>query len=381
MEQARAGLEEERTRHPPIGHPDAPEPKYAYSPRIIMGQWKKVMANAKANDKLYGYFDREEEHKLGFKLKPLFGNYKYQYYDMGGLDELSIPMIEQASNIKKLSDETGRTIDCLWSGGLDSTGALLALSIACDPEQLMVLMTESSIEENPKFYNDHVKKLPHNINKTRSIMSDIKAHETITVACTDADGIQGGMSFDGVPPWEIPPTVKERPEFYLLEEGADILEEVYKVFLRYRLQGICFRLYRGTPGDYLPIENIVPFYTGELIQKFFINRSIERKLIYYPPFEGYKYYYKSKMDLRNFIAAFTGDNEWAYNKPKVNSFALGQHDAQSANVAEDLRRRPTLLGLTDEGYIINPDNINDIDYSQLIDFDIINELRSEYESQ
>ena len=123
--------------------------KYAYSPRIIVNQRTKVKEFAKANDRLHGYFDREEEHLLGIKLKPLFGNFKYEYYDIGGIDDLEIPMIEQAKVVKATSDNSGKIIDCLWSGGLDSTGALLALTMVCDPQQIRVLMTESSIEENP----------------------------------------------------------------------------------------------------------------------------------------------------------------------------------------------------------------------------------------
>ncbi len=353
--------------------------KYAYSPRIIVNQRTKVKEFAKANDRLHGYFDREEEHLLGIKLKPLFGNFKYEYYDIGGIDDLEIPMIEQAKVVKATSDNSGKIIDCLWSGGLDSTGALLALAMVCDPQQIRVLMTESSIEENPNFYKDQIEgKLPHRINKTRSILSDIKANENITITCTDADGIQGGMSFDGVPPWEIPPTVRENPEFYLSEEGAEKIEQVYKVFLRYRLQGICFRLYRMTEGIVLPIENIVPFYTGELIQKFFINRAIEGKLVYYPPFEGYEYYDKSKMDLRNFIAKLTGDKDWAYSKPKINSWARGQAGAASGKDDETLRSNPRILGLTDEGLIIHKDNIDKIDYSDFIDFKALERLRNEY---
>ena len=83
------------------------------------------------------------------------------------------------------------------------------------------------------------------------------------------------------------------------------------------------------------------------------------------------------MDLRNFIAKLTGDNDWAYSKPKINSYARGQHDALSGKDTESIRRNSNVKAITDTGLIINSENIDDIDYSEFVDFDAIERLRNE----
>jgi hypothetical protein len=61
---------------------------------------------------------------------------------------------------------TGKTLIVTWSGGIDSTCVLVSLIKACgsNTDQIKVMFESRSIDENPDFYNNHIKdKLNHEI--------------------------------------------------------------------------------------------------------------------------------------------------------------------------------------------------------------------------
>ena len=61
---------------------------------------------------------------------------------------------------------TGKTLMVTWSGGIDSTGVLVSLIKAAgsNTDQIKVMFESRAIEENPDFYNNHIKdKLNHEI--------------------------------------------------------------------------------------------------------------------------------------------------------------------------------------------------------------------------
>ena len=61
---------------------------------------------------------------------------------------------------------TGKTLIVTWSGGIDSTCVLVSLIRAAgsNTDQIKVMFESRSIEENPDFYNNHIKdKLNHEI--------------------------------------------------------------------------------------------------------------------------------------------------------------------------------------------------------------------------
>ena len=54
---------------------------------------------------------------------------------------------------------TGKTLIVTWSGGIDSTGVLVSLIKAAgsNTDQIKVMFEARAIEENPNFYNNHIK--------------------------------------------------------------------------------------------------------------------------------------------------------------------------------------------------------------------------------
>lgn len=77
---------------------------------------------------------------------------------------------ERAQELLTRADTLGTSISVFWSGGIDSTLALISLLKNATPEQvkrITVLMSEESISENPNFYKDHV----HRKLRTDSVMT------------------------------------------------------------------------------------------------------------------------------------------------------------------------------------------------------------------
>lgn len=57
----------------------------------------------------------------------------------------------------KISHQTDRPIAVFWSGGIDSTVALVALMQVVDPKRLTVVCNQYSIDEFPSFYENKIK--------------------------------------------------------------------------------------------------------------------------------------------------------------------------------------------------------------------------------
>ena len=67
---------------------------------------------------------------------------------------------ERAVEIMKQARHLDSRVSVLWSGGIDSTAALVSLlknSSRNDHKVLVVLMSGNSISENPNFYREHVR--------------------------------------------------------------------------------------------------------------------------------------------------------------------------------------------------------------------------------
>eukprot|EP01026_Neomeris_dumetosa_P038978 TRINITY_DN3188_c0_g1_i11.p1 TRINITY_DN3188_c0_g1~~TRINITY_DN3188_c0_g1_i11.p1 ORF type:complete len:620 (-),score=18.33 TRINITY_DN3188_c0_g1_i11:399-2258(-) len=71
--------------------------------------------------------------------------------------------LKRAQEIMRVASENNYKIKILWSGGIDSTGVLVAFlksfPLQTLKEQLVVLYTSASIDEYPKFYSSHRKHL------------------------------------------------------------------------------------------------------------------------------------------------------------------------------------------------------------------------------
>lgn len=110
--------------------------------------------------RIYNYgvapVDRTGTIKLPIHTKVLFPMPAYRRFSTSFEDVCNA----RARQILVRSEETGLPIFIFWSGGIDSTLALISLLKMSSDEQkkrLTVLLSEESIEENPRFFEEHIR--------------------------------------------------------------------------------------------------------------------------------------------------------------------------------------------------------------------------------
>ena len=257
--------------------------------------------------------------------------------------------------------KTGKTIDVLWSGGIDSTAALLALHNVC-PKQIRVIMSEGSIKENPGLYGKLVKHMDHVISDG-NITGESDCLNHIFGSCNEADPLFGGMiteHLDNVPEGE-----KQQRWFSMLRYFT--AAKSWKHMLTY-------------PGEKVNPDNYKPFYCHPLMEKFCINKVNDGTMDWYsaiplldkdgsPVETEIDGYLKAKIDLRGFIGKYF-DSGWASSKPKVPSIEHGQKFVWN----KTLNRRSMVyhnLGITSDGLVINKDNVEQFDLIEFINPSIL----------
>ena len=250
---------------------------------------------------------------------------------------------------------TGKTIDVMWSGGLDSTAALLALYNVC-PKQLRVIMSKGSIEENPGLYEKMVKHMDHVISgppTARNITQESDCMNHIFGSCAEADNLVGGMI-------QTDPIVNV-PE----EEKRDRWFAMHRFFTAAK----SWKLMACYTGEKVNPANYKPFYCHPLMEKYHINKCHDGEMPWYQalpvldengePVEHSDGYLQAKPDLRNYISKHF-DSGWARSKSKVPSVEHGQNFTWN----ESLNRTSPphyVLAITSDGRVINKDNVNSFD--------------------
>mgnify|MGYP001182665495 CR=1 FL=1 len=257
-------------------------------------------------------------------------------------------MFEVACDFAK----TGKTIDVMWSGGIDSTASLLALHNVC-PKQIRVIMSEGSIDENPTLYSKLVKHLDHVISDG-NITGESDCLDHIIGSCNEADALFGGkMTTDPID--SIPEKEKQTQ---------------WKALQRYFTAAKSWKHMLTYTGDRVNPDNYKPFYCHSLIEKYCINKCNDGEMDWYNALpaigkDGYPVnnevdeYLKAKKELREFIGKHF-DTGWAASKPKVASIEHGQKFFWN----EKLNRRSIVyrnLGITSDGLVINKDNVEEFD--------------------
>ena len=255
----------------------------------------------------------------------------------------------------------GRTIDFFWSGGIDSTAALIALNEVC-PKQLHVIIGHST--EYPEYYDKVVKHLDHTINEDSHVFREASPDKHVYSACGEADIIFGAIGFG-----------KSRFYYQQFNKELSTEEKVWLIWERireYRWAALSFRFLLEWEGDKMDMDNYMPMYCQPTIEKWVVNEHLKgpgEGLIWPyipdnidPPDE---IYLKCKMPLRDHIYKFTKDKEFAYKKGKQNGLIRGQilsnrikgkNFSREGEHIENYQYR--VWGILDDGTILTKDNIH-----------------------
>jgi hypothetical protein len=224
-----------------------------------------------------------------------------------------------------------RRIDVMWSGGIDSTASLLLLKEHATNDQLSVIMSEGSIDENPNLYEKCVRYMPHTINRAMNIRSEISKYN-ITIHGNEADTLYSAGS---------PGDQKIDPDLW------DFYTKI-----RYGWSWRRYRDFEGYVHDRAIIENAESLFSDYGVQQWFITQHL-RGALDVSTSKDYGEYTKKKMELRDYIAQCTGDHEYAYTKKKVISYHHGQTDAFQGTCRN--------VAVCADGEIIRRDQLEDLD--------------------
>lgn len=260
------------------------------------------------------------------------GEYQFQYNTVGQT-MMSFEWKNQSKNLEELLFQRAekiksqdKEIQFFWSGGVDSTTALSILKEVC-PEQLMIQMTPSSIEENPKLYETLVKNLKHNIHNGDDVYSTANPDKYLVVECGAADALYGSMGGDHL-------------------HGDKI--RVWKMRNRFGRASRRFRFFQNWNKDTINLNNIWPFYETPWIEQWFVNNLIEGNI---KPFDrdDAENYTNQKIAFRNIIEKWTGDKEYAWNKTGVWSIRSNQSAIRDLVETGTTESQYQLLAIADDG--------------------------------
>ena len=272
---------------------------------------------------------------------------EYQHYPEWDMDDVTDAMMASA----QILADTGKTIDLFWSGGLDSTGALIALNEIC-PKQLRVII--GGYTEYPEYYDKVVKHLDHVIDDTGNLMSMAKPDKHVFCPCGQGDELFGA------------PGARDREA---LEKYTDTREKIlvnWELTREYNWATGGLRFIQEFSGDKMDMENHLQLYAQKPLEKWAINQhrtGLESELFTGIPPKGDhwndEHYTKWKIPLRKFLYKYTKDKEYSFNKKKIISLDRGQNNLQKYN---NNLKGYRVWAVLEDGTILTKDNIDQYDW-------------------
>ena len=324
---------------------------------LFMQEWEYSLTQEKELMKKSGYgpgmanaplIDRKGEDEFTFYTKKCIEWVPFQEYPKTTFADC---MFETSQHIAN----KGKTIDFFWSGGLDSNASLLAFNELGLQKQLHVIMGGKL--ESPDLFKKIVKdRIDYTWDETSTqevLYGLAKPDEHIVCSGAECDGRFGSKSsFAG--------------RGIVVKDWFDKWEAERRYYSSFNT----WRYVTNFNKDWLDVDNYMPFYVHESIEKWLCNHVISGDMVYYdlthegwgdwyktgeaPDAPSQEYYKKCKMPIRDFMYDITND-EYTYQPPK-NASGLRLTRAKSLRV----------LAITGEGEIITHDNFNDFDWNNYI---------------
>jgi hypothetical protein len=303
-----------------------------------------------------GLIDRTGTLNTGFPYENLYPIPSLLGGPSPSLDQLCD---EMGKTLLREATETGKQIQILWSGGIDSTAAMIGLLKAATTQdalnRLEVILSEESIKEYPSFYKRFVQPL-----RPRFVKAPVTVHldpAKLVVTGEHGDQIFGsaramryvtdGRAFE---PYKLrlpeilaesldsasdADTVVRYLEPFLAASPVE-LHTIFDAFwwinfaLKWQIVGLRLAVFRV--NDVRPtFDALRHYFTDPSFQLWsFANRDQKIK----ETWESYK------MPLKDYIFRFAGDNDYRVHKTKVASLKhvfLGDvmHPAPSYRVLMD----------------------------------------------
>ena len=303
--------------------------------------------------------DRYNEEKFVFNHDCTWlPDVKYEYKKVGTFEEVCM------ESAQILADK-GKTIDFYWSGGIDSTTALVSLMEIC-PKQLHIICSPTVInEEYPEYWNKVVKHLDHTVDDKDNVLGVGNPQKNVFCQCTEADTLFGTCMID-------------HDCGHMTPEEIAMAEKEWLVKFRYVLPHRGWRTLFMFDGDWFDVDNWGPFYASRSMQQYAVNQHMAGEIHWYSFFlfgNDMPDYVNAKMPQRDLIYKYTKDKEFAYGKLKYGSLSPAQKSIRNVlrgqkdrNMTPDQQKQfkasgnmPKAWGFTNTGIVINERTCKDID--------------------
>jgi hypothetical protein len=272
----------------------------------------------------------------------------------------------------KISQMTDRTIAVSWSGGIDSTAALIALMQTVAPDQLVVICNTHSVDEFPSLYEQKIK------NKLRVITPIYHAknyQDFFSVSGDGGDTVWGVLddSFWASDrqklnlPWQDCINQEIIDDIDFIEEfcswsGREIrtwLDLRTWYYLCCKWQDKCMRQYSLIHG--LTDKDAVQFYNIDSSFQCWTMNNLDQ--IIGPQWEDYK------MPAKQFIYQYHDDADYRKYKSKVDSKYLNPDlITASSNYSTLLSTTTPRIVLSDDFYDYQFPSWPFINYKEIEDF-------------
>lgn len=327
--------------------------------------WQDMGSNSYKFSAVTGLIDRKHEIQFMYNTK---SNSKWIPFEEQPTRSFTDCMFDAAQSI---ADE-GKTIDFFWSGGLDSTGMLIAFNELGLHKQLRVIMGGST--EAPDLFDKLIKgRIDYVIDETSTLnntYSLAKPDKHVWTAGPEADivfGAKANLYGVGI-------SVKDNVESWNLRR-------------RYNYTYRLFRMIANCNLDWIDLNNHKSFYTHPSIEKFVINHTLSGEMVFYDLTDegwgringwrvtngynenakGQEHYLSCKMPIRDFIYNFTRDKIISYEMTKVVSeYRMRYRESLDSSGIRKKKSMspPRNIAVTNKGEVITRDNFLDHDWSE-----------------
>jgi hypothetical protein len=310
-----------------------------------------------------GLIDRTRTLHTGFPTRIIYPIPQFiPNGTVGAGSNLSSLCDERARKILQEAIDTQREIEVLWSGGIDSTAALVATIKAATAlgatQQLEVLLTNESIDEYPTFYNRFVKPLRHRfvsapvtsyLNPSRLIITG-EFGDQIFGSAKAEKYVQDGRAFETYNSTFGPiltEALGSRVKADIVLEYVEPLLHACPIALRTIFDAfwwINFSLKWQIVGLRLAVFRVSDVrQTFEALRHFFSDPSFQTWSFQNHNVKIQGSWETYKMPLKEYIFAFTGDDEYRRTKVKMASL-------RAVFLTDTMHRPPKYRVLMDEKF-------------------------------
>jgi hypothetical protein len=313
----------------------------------------------------------ETEFVFNMSMKHFGEPQEYEWTD--GLPEsLTDLIMDKAKSIADM----GKKIQILYSGGVDSSLAVIALNEVCEKDQLEIIMgryegggiadrnsnqaSGTPIENNPWMFNNIIKHLDWKF--TENLNGYCDPNQYVFVTGCEADRLFGSTGYTKMTQYSRPdgedykiyvgePPTDENPEHWQWNQDR------WWGITRYTYLIQSFRLLENISNDYIDLNNFQPMFFDRRMLQFAINLHIEKKHKWYNcgGLAKQEHFMNGKMWVRDAIFDLTKNKEQAYGMIKT---ASCEADINKKNVSPCWRNNE-VLAITENGTVVNKRNIMD----------------------